>query len=290
MDEGGEDKGPTVIEGYAALYGARTVIWGWFEEEIVEGFFAPAIRDKHDCRSLFNHDANFPLGRTKSGTLVLRDDSKGLWTETKTPDSPIACSIVESIRRGDVDGMSFAFTIHRQEWIFAEEGSGAMDLRRLLEIEKLYDVGPVTYPAYEQTSIKIREEDRKRYEEARARWQERNRTIQIAVPDGLTGFLCEARSAQGLWVAEDLVKRIDEEAKVIDEQEKTTEEVVPEAPATQSEPPKATEGQTAPEGEGSGEGEPVKCEEEKSRGRDPNAVIREVSACQARLRFYARHP
>ncbi len=281
-----EAAAPVVMEGYAALYGARTVIWGMFEEEIVPGFFTPAIRDAHDCRALFNHDANFPLGRTKSGTLKLREDEKGLWTETRPPTTAIASSIVELVRRGDVDGMSFAFTIHRQEWLFAAEGSGEMDLRRLIEIEKLYDVGPVTYPAYEQTSIKIREQDKKMYEEARARWQERNRKIQVAVPDSVfSGTLCEARSAEGLWIAEDLVKREDE-AK--DEQEKTTEESVPETTPSPEGGETVAQGQVESEAPG-GDAACAPDSEEKSAGtRDPSAVIREISRGQAKWRFYDR--
>lgn len=203
----------SVVEGYAAIYGARTIIWGLFEEEISDGFFNRALDQKQDVRSLYNHDPNFPLARTKSGTLTLRVDEKGLWTESRTPNTPIANSIVESIRRGDVDGMSFAFTVKRQEWVFAEEGSGKMDLRKLLEIDTLYDVGPVTYPAYEQTSVKVREETTRAYQEARARWQERSKKVMVSFYDThgenlgkrelpLEHSMFECRSDSGLWVPE----------------------------------------------------------------------------------------
>jgi HK97 family phage prohead protease len=175
-----EEGKPTIIAGYAALFNVRTVIWGMWEESIAPGAFTRAIKDKHDTRSLFNHDANWVLGRTKNGTLTLREDQTGLWTETTPPDTQQARDVVENIRNGNVDQMSFAFIPKETQWTFSEK-RGEMDHCEILDLD-LYDISPVTYPAYQETSVGLRsalQEVQKAaedsYRQARAQWEDRNR-------------------------------------------------------------------------------------------------------------------
>jgi len=148
------DEGKPVIEGYAAVIGKRTDI-GWFTEEIAAGAFDDAMND--DARALFNHDQNYVLGRQSAGTLKLTLDKNGLRDEIFPPDS--RADVVESIERGDVDGQSFGFTVKEDKWEWASEGGLDKDHRTILKVGRLYDVGPVTFPAYTDTTVAARSKD-----------------------------------------------------------------------------------------------------------------------------------
>lgn len=178
-----EEGKASVIAGYAAVFNTRTVIWNYYEESIRQGAFARAIKEKHDCRSLFNHDPNWVLGRTKNGTLVLREDEKGLWTETTPPDTQQARDVVENIRNGNVDQMSFAFVPKETKWTFSDE-RGVMDHCEILDVD-LYDISPVTYPAYEQTSVGLRAATEEAYRSARAAWEQARRPPEPVIIRGV---------------------------------------------------------------------------------------------------------
>lgn len=100
---------------------------------------------RDDVRLLVNHDANLLLARSTSGTLRLREDSIGLLTEAELDlGQTYAADLAIAMRRGDLDGMSFAFELVQDQWEVLKDGT---DLRTLLEV-KLWDVSAVTYPAY----------------------------------------------------------------------------------------------------------------------------------------------
>ncbi len=125
-------------------------------ERIRPGAFDRAVRERHDCRCVYNHDPNCLLGRTSSGTCRLRVDAKGLVYEVDLNlADPDHARVAEKIKRGDLTGSSFAF---RPSKVFWEElpGGGAV---RWIEDLMLYDVGPVTYPAYEATTTGLRHDD-----------------------------------------------------------------------------------------------------------------------------------
>lgn len=138
------------IEGYAAIFDSETDL-GWFIEEIARGAFDGA--DMSDVVALFNHDPNYPLARTSSKTLVLEVDEKGLKYRFDAPDTTFGEDLLKMIRRGDISQSSFAFTIKDQEWI---ERTGTPSKRMIKKIDALYDVSPVTYPAYKETSVTAR--------------------------------------------------------------------------------------------------------------------------------------
>jgi HK97 family phage prohead protease len=140
------------LSGYAALYGSVTEIAGLFREQIAPGAFAEAA-GRDDVRALFNHDANFVLGRTTSGTLKLTDDNKGLRYDVDPPDTTWARDLMVSVKRGDVSQSSFAFEVTEDEWEYGKRGE--MPLRTIRKV-RLYDVSPVTYPAYESTTVSAR--------------------------------------------------------------------------------------------------------------------------------------
>jgi HK97 family phage prohead protease len=108
-------------------------------------------------RGLFNHDPNNVLGRQKSGTLIVEEDAKGLRFDIPTVgDTQIARDVVSMIRRGDVTGSSFSFTVRKRGdlWDYGESGDGTMK-RELLAVD-LFDLGPVTFPFYPQTKTAVR--------------------------------------------------------------------------------------------------------------------------------------
>ena len=142
---------PTKIIGYAARFNELSEeMWG-MREKIAPGAFKEAI-GKSDVRALWNHDPNYVLGRTKNGTLQIREDEQGLFYEVTPPDAQWARDLVESIKRGDVDQSSFAFTVEAQEW---DERSDPIT-RTIVKVRELFDVSPVTFPAYPTATSGVR--------------------------------------------------------------------------------------------------------------------------------------
>lgn len=152
--EGNEGE-PAKIVGYAAKFNTMSEeMWG-FRETIAPGAFAEALKDS-DVRALFNHDPNIVLGRNKAGTLSLLEDSVGLRYEITPPDTQTATDLIASIRRGDVTQSSFAFTLHGGgEHSWKEDADGTVT-RTIIKVARLFDVSPVTYPAYPDTESGVR--------------------------------------------------------------------------------------------------------------------------------------
>jgi len=143
------------LSGYAAVFGDVTEIAGIFRERIAPGAFADAAK-RDDVRALFNHDANFVLGRTTAGTLRLVEDDKGLRYDVDPPETTWARDLMVSVQRGDVNQSSFAFEVTEEEWDYGQRGE--MPLRTIKSV-RLYDVSPVTYPAYESTTVSARSKE-----------------------------------------------------------------------------------------------------------------------------------
>lgn len=140
--------------GHAAVFNQRTWIgpkrWG-FLEEVDPGFFDDVLEDR--AAFLVNHDPNIVLARNGS-TMTLAVDDKGLVPEARwDPADPDAVKWAGRVRRGDVNEMSFAFTVAEEKWSEDEDGN---EVRTLLKAERLYDVSLVTYPAYEGTDAGMR--------------------------------------------------------------------------------------------------------------------------------------
>ncbi len=152
----GEGETKTLV-GYAAKFGVRSEDLGGFVESIAPGAFDRAISEGHDVRALWNHNADVVLGRTKAGTLRLFVDEVGLKIETDLPDTQAARDLRVSVARGDVSQMSFGFRTKGDEWR-TEDG---VPYRTLTDLD-LFDVSPVTYPAYPQTEVSVRALDQAR--------------------------------------------------------------------------------------------------------------------------------
>lgn len=137
---------PMVLEGYAAKFDDITDL-GFFQERIAVGAFDDVLGD--DVRYLLNHDG-MPLARTQNGTLELTVDEVGLKTRAVLNDTQQSRDVYAAVKRGDISQMSFAFTIANQE--VDEE----RNLRTVTRMKRLYDVSPVTYPAYPTTTLEAR--------------------------------------------------------------------------------------------------------------------------------------
>lgn len=141
---------PAVGRGYAAKFNALSEDFGGFKERIAQGFFDEILGD--DVRALFNHDPNLILGRSTNKTLRMGVDSTGLWYEWDDPATSYSSDLMKSLERGDVDQSSFAFSIKEDRW----DKMDGLWVRTLLKGSRLYDVSPVTYPAYPDTEASTR--------------------------------------------------------------------------------------------------------------------------------------
>lgn len=140
------------VEGYAAVFDEEVSIAGLFREVIAPGAFSEAISRGDDVVFLINHDG-LPLARTRSGTLELEEDERGLKIRSKLDAAdPDVARIARKMERGDLDKMSFAFVPEAERW----EDLDGDEPRRVLERVALHDVSIVTTPAYEGTEIGLR--------------------------------------------------------------------------------------------------------------------------------------
>lgn len=140
------------ITGYAAVFNQITELWPGFREKIARGAFTEAIKND-DVRALYNHDPNKLLGRTKSNTLRLWEDDHGLGYEIIPPDTDTAREVLTLIKRGDMSQSSFGFNILKRTMEIDEEKD---EMTRTIEKVQLFDVSPVTFPAYPQTEVHVR--------------------------------------------------------------------------------------------------------------------------------------
>lgn len=150
-----DDSEFAVIEGYAALFNTRADL-GWFHEEILPGAFDEVLGD--DVRCLINHDPNLILARSVNGkgTLTLSTDSNGLKYSYTTPDITYARDLQKSIELGDVSQSSFGFMAEEVNWVQRKDEP---ELRQIVKVARLFDVSPVTYPAYQDTTVAKRSFD-----------------------------------------------------------------------------------------------------------------------------------
>lgn len=145
-----EETGDLYISGYFAVFNSNYEVWSGATESIAETAFDGALAD--DIRCLINHETRLVLGRTKSGTLTLKTDSRGLWGEVKiNPNDQDAINLYERVKRGDVDQCSFGFEILDEE--FEDRGDS---VHWTIKKVKLYEVSVVTFPAYTDTNVSAR--------------------------------------------------------------------------------------------------------------------------------------
>jgi HK97 family phage prohead protease len=146
------------ITGYASVFyregdaSTEYELWNGAKERIDRNAFNRALKEGHDVRALLNHDPNYLLGRTTSDTLSLSVDKRGLKYDIRFDGSdPDHQKVASKIKRGDLNGSSFAFRVTGESW--TEEGD--QEIRTITDVE-LIDVGPVVFPAYGATTSGMR--------------------------------------------------------------------------------------------------------------------------------------
>jgi len=148
--------GSASIEGYASVFDKDSQPLGWdgFIERVAPGSFKKTLQEA-DVRALFNHEPNLVLGRNRNGTLEMKEDSTGLHYKVDIDmDNTDARNVYRMIERGDVSQSSFSFITVRDEWDYSKEDEGPVT--RTLKEVKLFDVSPVTYPAYLDASVDVK--------------------------------------------------------------------------------------------------------------------------------------
>lgn len=139
------------IEGYFAVFNSSYPVFDGVEEQIAPGAFSDTLGG--DIRALINHDPRLVMGRTKSGTLTLREDARGLWGSIRINQQDVdAMNQYRRSQRGDVDQGSFGFYIEAETREVLEDGT----VRYTITKVRLLEVSVVTFPAYEETSVSAR--------------------------------------------------------------------------------------------------------------------------------------
>lgn len=145
------------LVGHGSVFDTETVIAGRFREKVAPGAFTRAVAED-DIRVLYNHDPNFVLGRQSAGTATIAEDANGLRYEVDVnPDDPMAVGVAARVKRRDVTGSSFSFDIEHdddEEWVKPDTRNGLP--LRIIKRARVFDVGPVTFPAYEQAEVSAR--------------------------------------------------------------------------------------------------------------------------------------
>jgi HK97 family phage prohead protease len=143
-----EDSDGMHLEGYAAVFNSRSENLGGFTETIAPGAFRSSLRSRNDIKLLWNHNSSAVLGSTRAGTLSLVEDDKGLRVSAILPNTTHGRDAAELIRRGDVTGFSFGFSVpNRGGDSWSDDGT-----ERVLKSVRLFEVSVgVAFPAYSAT-------------------------------------------------------------------------------------------------------------------------------------------
>ncbi|MCA0000925.1 MULTISPECIES: HK97 family phage prohead protease [unclassified Mesorhizobium] len=142
-----------LISGYCVMFNSETVIAGEFRERIAPTAFDKSLREQPDVLALWSHDYDRPLARTSSGTLDLRPDRIGLWFGLNPDDTtPDGLTAIGTVRRQDVRGCSFGFTVMRETW---DEGDDTQLPLRIIEEAMLWEITLTPIPAYPETSASL---------------------------------------------------------------------------------------------------------------------------------------
>lgn len=157
LRESGSGDGTIHLAGHAAVFDKLSHDLGGFRERIDRGAFTNVLDGDPDVHLVVGHDMTRVLARTRSKTLELREDPAGLrvWARLD-PDDPDVQALVPKMRRGDVDQMSFAFTVKRDTWMVEGDGDDEAVTRTVHEVAALFDVSVVAQGAYPQTDANLR--------------------------------------------------------------------------------------------------------------------------------------
>ena len=141
-----DETGGMLFEGYAAIFNSASEPLP-FTEKIAPGAFRNSLRSRNDIKILWNHDTGAVLGSTRAGTLKLYEDERGLRVTAQLPNTTLGRDTAELIRRGDVNAMSFGFSVPKNGDSWNDDGT-----ERTLHQVRLHEVSIVAFPAYTATS------------------------------------------------------------------------------------------------------------------------------------------
>ncbi|MGE6516643.1 HK97 family phage prohead protease [Lysinibacillus sphaericus] len=168
------ENGKRTISGYAVKWEMKSHAMGYFKrfkEQFQKGAFTESMTND-DQLALWSHDTTKVLGRTKNGTLRLFEDDIGLRFELDLPNSTLGNDAYETIKRGDVDGVSFGFRMVKQEW----DENDIENITRTISKAKLLEISPVAFPAYPDSQVSARSHDPyKEHVEDKVRSEKRKR-------------------------------------------------------------------------------------------------------------------
>jgi uncharacterized protein len=151
------EEGTRTISGYAVKWEMKSHtmgFWRRFKEQFKRGSFNESLT-QDDQRALWSHNTSQVLGRTKNGTLRLFEDEVGLRFELDLPNTSLGNDAYETIKRGDVDGVSFGFQMQKEEWDEADPDN----VIRSVTKAKLLEISPVAFPAYPDSQVSARSHD-----------------------------------------------------------------------------------------------------------------------------------
>ncbi|MEO7860969.1 MAG: HK97 family phage prohead protease [Nitrospirales bacterium] len=176
--KGAAGGGSTLLRGYAAVFDSLSQDLGGFFELIRKGAFKKTI-ETGDARGLWNHEAKYVLGRKSAGTLKLWEDGKGLAFSIRPPDTQWAVDLMTSVARKDISQMSFGFFVDPNNGDTWSRRDGK-SVRELLSVT-LLEISIVSWPAYTQTEVHVREEA-EAPEAVRAELNRRRKRLEALVP------------------------------------------------------------------------------------------------------------
>ena len=142
-----KENGVESVVGYGSIFNSRSENLGGFYEYISPTAISQETIDKSDVRALINHDASLILARNTAGTLDLSVDKKGLRYSFQIPQTSYGKDLAINMKNGNLNQSSFAFTVGSDVWSTDDNGN---DIRTITEIDKLFDISVVSYPAYSQ--------------------------------------------------------------------------------------------------------------------------------------------
>lgn len=139
------------ISGYGFVYNSWSEDLGGFKERIAPGAADVVLANNPDIRGLFNHNPDLVLGRTAAGTMIVTNDAHGARYVIDPPATSYANDLRLLLDRGDVNQSSFAFRVERGGATWEDDPESDLLLRTITKFSELYDMSPVTYPAYAAT-------------------------------------------------------------------------------------------------------------------------------------------
>jgi hypothetical protein len=152
----GEDGKQKTLTGYGIVYNRETHLWRDMYEVIRPGAASEFLKTNPDIKCALNHrPSNYLFGRTKSGTMKIEEDERGVKYTTIPPDAQWAKDAMASIERGDIDGSSFTFSVKPQDEKLTQRDDGTF-LREIFKFSRIGEMGPVTDPAYLDTTAEAR--------------------------------------------------------------------------------------------------------------------------------------